>query len=138
MIELNPTRFVNATAKAKQVKLYIRMFAWRQYQVRTPQGHVYTVRFETKSSSTYASCNCAAGAKNLPCYHIAAVFSVDVAVTTMRQAHVEQLEAQRNAKRCAICGQSHPNKPTCDVRDVPGILLKPQPKSLGRERGIEL
>jgi hypothetical protein len=122
MIQLNPKRFVNAAAKARQVKLYVRMFAWRQYGCRTPQGHVYTVRFETKASGTYAHCNCAAGAKNLPCYHVAACYSVDVVVVTMRMEHVRQLEERHRATD----------------NSAPALLVKPQPPSRGRINGIEL
>lgn len=136
MIELNPTRFVNAAAKARQVKLYVRMFTWRQYDCRTPQGHVYTVRFETKASRTYAHCNCAADAKGLPCYHVAAVYPIDVAVVTMRREHVRQLEGQYEANRtsppffnCRLC---------IETPGLPPALVKPQPRSLGRVGGIEL
>jgi len=121
MIELNPKRFVNAAAKARQVKLYVRMFAWRQYQSRTPQGHVYTVKFETKASGVYASCNCAAGAKNLPCYHVASVYPIDIAIVTMRQEHARQFEQPHEAHR-----------------SMPPVLVKPQPPSLGRINGMEL
>jgi hypothetical protein len=136
MIQLNPERFVNAAAKARQVKLYVRMFAWRQYGCRTPQGHVYTVRFETKAGGTYARCNCAAGAKLLPCYHVAAVFPVDTAVVRMRQEHVAQLERLHEANRT-----SPPffNCPLCiEPPGLPPVLVKPQPPSMGRVGGIEL
>lgn len=123
MIRLQESRFVNAALKARQVKLYVRMFAWRQYQARTPQGHVYTVRFESRASGTYAHCNCAGGSKSLACYHVAAGFPVDVAVTTMRLEHVRQAEAAFKA--------SH------KVQDVLRYS-QPQPPRLGRIGGIEL
>ena len=103
MIQLNPKRFVNAAAKARSRnnKPFVRMLAWRQYQCRTQAGHVYAVRFEAKASGVYASCNCAAGAKNLPCYHVAACHSVDVAIVTMRLNRIRKLEESRAAKQVA-------------------------------------
>lgn len=117
MIHLTSNRMKNAAAKAKQVRLFVRMFAWRQYQTRTPRGHVYAVRFETRAGQVHASCNCAAGSKSLPCYHVASVYPVDVAVVTMRMEHVKQLEEKHRAAN---------------------VLVKDQPKSLGRLNGFEI
>jgi hypothetical protein len=82
----------NAINKAKKVKCFAKHIGNRRYLVVTPQNHRYTVRMEMHDGLRYAICNCAAGSKNMACYHIVGAAALDTALTgyvqptTLKQA----------------------------------------------------
>ncbi len=74
---------INAIEKSKRIKMSVRYLGERQYLVITPQQREYTVRFEVINGLRYGRCNCKAGAKNVPCYHLPKAGLVDSAIQTM-------------------------------------------------------
>ena len=114
MIELNPERMTKAIEKAKRVRNHIRMIAWRKYEVRTPQGHTYIVIFDAQPGKKLASCNCAAGAKNQMCYHVAGAVVLHLAIARLRVA-AEKRQAQKpvERKRAAILAKRECNHADC-------------------------
>lgn len=83
MIELQPERMSKAIEKAKRVRNHIRILGWRKYQVTTPEGHRYTVTFDSRNGRKLAHCSCKAATV---CYHIAGCVQVHIAIARMRQA----------------------------------------------------
>jgi hypothetical protein len=74
---------INAIEKSKRIKMSVRYLGQRAYLVITPANHQYTVRFEMINGLRYGRCNCKAGAKNVPCYHLPKASLVDSAIQTM-------------------------------------------------------
>ena len=85
MIELQRDRFSKAIEKARTVKNFVRMIRFQQYEVITPKLDAYTVTNWANNGRTVATCSCKAGAKNLPCYHVASAAGLHQVVTTSRQ-----------------------------------------------------
>ena len=77
-------RLQNAAAKARRAKCHVTRVAGRTYESTTPQGHRYTVKCEDRQDGRYIICNCAAGAANMPCYHVIGVSILDTAIQSMR------------------------------------------------------
>lgn len=74
----------NAINKASKVKMAVKLLAPRAYLVVNPQGRSYTVRFHMHDGQRYGICNCAAGSRNMACYHLPKAALVDSAIQTMR------------------------------------------------------
>jgi hypothetical protein len=74
---------INAIEKSKRIKMSVRYLGQRAYLVITPANHQYTVRFEMINGLRYGRCNCKAGAKNVPCYHLPKAGLVDSAIQQM-------------------------------------------------------
>jgi hypothetical protein len=127
VIELQADRLSKAIAKANKVRNHVRMLAWRKYEVRTPEQHTYTITFDVQEGKKLAHCTCAAGAKNLPCYHIAGAVAL--------HCYIAKAKAQAEP----IC-EPAPLRPAHlhIAINNPGVLVKPQPPSLGRVNGLEL
>jgi hypothetical protein len=77
----NSKNIQNAVKKARKLKCRARHIGNRRYEVTTPRGHVYVVRFEMLNGLRYAFCNCAAGSIGLACYHIVGAAHLDTALT---------------------------------------------------------
>jgi hypothetical protein len=95
MIELQPDRMSKAIAKARQVRNHVHMIRFRQYEVTTPELNAYQVSFEVRDGKKLASCNCKAGQRNLPCYHIASAVALHLIVA---KAHAEQQKQSETPK----------------------------------------
>ncbi len=82
MIELTTSKMQNAIAKAKQVKPFVRVIGWRQYNVTNKQtGATYHVTFDVRDGRRFASCDCPAGlAGRVCCYHAAAAAGAQVCI----------------------------------------------------------
>jgi hypothetical protein len=78
------TQVQNAISKATRIKCAVKLNGSRSYLVVTPQNHRYTVRFYTLDGQRYGYCNCAAGTRNVPCYHVPKAALVDTAIQNMR------------------------------------------------------
>lgn len=74
----------NAIAKAKQIKCAVKLFGQRAYLITNPKGRTYKVTFHMHEGQRYGYCNCAAGSRNVPCYHLIPAAIVDTAIQNMR------------------------------------------------------
>lgn len=74
----------NAINKAAAVKCSVKLNGSRSYLVVTPELHCYTVRFYTLDGQRYGYCNCRAGVRNVPCYHVPKAALVDTGIQNMR------------------------------------------------------
>jgi hypothetical protein len=75
----------NAIAKASRIKCAVKLLAERSYLVITPKNHQYRVTFYTHDGHRFGYCNCAAGVKDVPCYHVPKAALVDTAIQNMRR-----------------------------------------------------
>lgn len=71
----------NAFIKARKVKCRTHFIGDRSYQVVTPKGHRYIVRFEIRDGLRFGICNCAAGAADMACYHLVGAARLDSYLT---------------------------------------------------------
>lgn len=78
------TNLQNAINKASKIKMAVKLLGGRAYLVVTPQGHRYTVRFETIEGQRYGRCNCKAGSAQVACYHLPKAALVDTGIERMR------------------------------------------------------
>lgn len=116
MLELSREKMATAIEKARRTRCYVRMLAWRRYSVTTPAGHVYTVTFDVQDGRRLGSCTCAARKE---CFHLAAAVHAHCLIAAMKAEH----------------------EPICEERVRPalaGVMVKPQPASLGRVGGFEI
>jgi hypothetical protein len=136
MIEITTEKLSRAITKAKKVRNHVRMIDWRKYEVTTPEQHVYSVTFDVQGSHKMAHCTCAAGAKNLPCYHIAGAVALHCYIARAKAQAEPICEPTPATTRPAPRKQVNldDNGPLY----VPAVLVKPQPPSRGRVGGIEL
>ena len=141
MIEISRGRLGKAIEKARRVKNHVRVLAWRKYEVRTPEQHIYTVTFSVRGGSKLADCTCAAGAKNQACYHIASAIALHCHIAKSKAADepicksTPPLRARRMQVDLDGDGpllREPVNNPT------PGLLIMQQPGSNGRYCGIEI
>lgn len=117
MIELHLDKMSNAIAKARRVRNHVRMIAWRRYEVRTPENHVYIVSFDTRDGKHFASCTCAAGAHDQECFHAASAIVLHLAIIGLREKERTQpLQpgvCKPIATRRSILVRRDCNHPTC-------------------------
>lgn len=72
----------NAIRKASKLKCHVRPHpASREYDITTPDGHLYIVRMRMHEGLRYAFCNCVAGSNSNACYHIIGAAIIDSALT---------------------------------------------------------
>lgn len=72
----------NAITKARKMKCHARPLGNRRYLITTPQQHRYVVSIEIRRDRLrYASCNCAAGTRDLACYHLVPAALLDTAIS---------------------------------------------------------
>jgi hypothetical protein len=96
MIEINKERLSKAVEKARKVRNFVHMIQFRLYEVTTPELRAYQVAFEVRDGKKFANCNCKAGKRNQPCYHMAAAVALHLAVAQMRaEAEKPQAAAQQ-------------------------------------------
>ena len=90
MIELtSKEKIAKAIDKARQQKPRVRVIAFGLYAVQNKEtGATYEVVCERRGNRRFAGCNCKAGERDLPCYHLAAAVGV----------HSQLAEAKRAAQ----------------------------------------
>jgi len=90
MIELtSKDKLQNAINKARQIKPRVRVVAFGLYAVQNKEtGATYEVTCERRENRRFAGCTCAAGKKNVPCYHLASAVSVHIALASERAAQI--------------------------------------------------
>lgn len=71
MITLDRKAFEKAIERSKAKRNRVEIVAWRLYDVVTPEGRRYRVRFTVENGVRKAGCNCAAKG---PCHHIPAAY----------------------------------------------------------------
>lgn len=88
MIELNsPEKLQNAINNARARKPRVRVIVFGVYSVTNKTtGATYTVRCERRGNRRFAGCNCKAGQRDLPCYHLAAAVGVHIQLASERAA----------------------------------------------------
>jgi len=90
MIKLERDRMQKAIDRSKQLRPFVKMTGFRQYQVSGSKGNTYTVHFTVGKDAKgnpvrMGECTCPAGQHEMMCYHIAAAAAVHVAIQAMRQ-----------------------------------------------------
>jgi hypothetical protein len=139
MIELQRDRMSKAIAKSRKIRNHVRMVAWRKYEVRTPENHIYTATFEAQAGKKFASCTCPANANNQMCYHIAGAVVLHLAIARFRadedktaqkaieQKPVEQKRSGRKARPVLIkkeCNHADCKTSRCEKgRSYEGIAI---------------
>ncbi len=88
MVKLTSAKAIeNQINKARTVKPFVRVVAFRKYAVTNKQtGATYTVEFTKQGKDKFASCDCKAGAQGLACYHVASAASVHMQIAAERAA----------------------------------------------------
>jgi hypothetical protein len=74
----------NAIEKAKRVKCAVKLFGSRAYLVVNPKGRTYKVTFYMRDGQRFGYCNCAAGSREVLCYHVPVAALVDTGIQNMR------------------------------------------------------
>jgi hypothetical protein len=98
MIELQRETMSKAIEKAHRIRNHVHMIRFRLYEVITPELRAYQVAFEVREGKKFASCNCKAGKRSIPCYHVAAAVVLHMAVAKMyADQHKQQAEAPKPA-----------------------------------------
>ncbi len=89
MIEINENSNAmhRATAKARIAKPFVRVTAWRRYEVTNKKsGATYHVEFDVRNGKRLASCDCKAGQRETLCYHVASSAGIHACVAMARRA----------------------------------------------------
>ncbi len=83
MIEITSTNIARAIEKARQTKPFVKVIAFRHYQViNKVTGANYTVKFSKINNRKFAECDCKA---TVVCYHIGA--SIGAHIVLAEQMH---------------------------------------------------
>ncbi len=82
MVKLTSAKSIeNQINKARTVKPFVRVVAFRKYAVTNKQtGATYTVEFTKEGKERYAACDCKAGERGQCCYHVASAAAIHMQI----------------------------------------------------------